>query len=807
MVYVRWHGPVAERRRPWLPILVACLLLGITTTTEGGPTKLETAQPEEVGMHAEVLDHIDEVVAAGLAAKRMPGCVVLIARRGKIVLKRAYGNKRVQPHCEPMTVDTVFDMASITKPVATATSIMILVQQGKLRLRDRVAQHIPKFGQHGKEKITVEQLLLHQGGLIPDNPVSDYDHGPDQAWQKIDALPTVVEPGTTFKYTDVGYLVLGELVHRISGMDVDAFSQRHIFDPLGMKETGYLPPDALRQRAAPTERRNGHWIQGEVHDPRSYRLGGVAGHAGLFSTADDLAVYAQMMLGHGRYQRVRILSEATVATMTRRHAVSSGFRGLGWDMQTGYSSNRSELASPAAFGHGGFTGTGMWIDPVYNLIVIFLSNRVHPDGKGAVNPLIGAIGTVATAAIDRSLDRHDSNQSRPSANTPAAASPGINRAAVVSVRTGIDVLVRDAFAPLAGRRVGLITNHTGRDRRGISTVRLFHDAPQVKLVALFSPEHGIAGRLETAKIGDSRSEEFDVPVYSLYGATRSPTAASLRGLDTLVFDIQDIGTRFYTYVSTMGLAMQAAAGQGVRFVVLDRPNPIGGAIVAGPVRDAGRESFVGSQPIPVRHGMTVGELARMIRRERKLALDLLVVPIEGWRRDQLYDATGLLWINPSPNMRSLNEALLYPGIGLLETTNLSVGRGTDTPFELVGAPWIDPVHLAGALNRAELAGVRFVPIRFTPASSQYKGKVCGGVNVIITDRRAFRPVRCGLEIAHQLQRLYPDQWHVAAMDRILMDRAVLAAMEAGKGVAEMEAINRPRLDAFLHRRREFLLYK
>ncbi|MFV2069008.1 MAG: exo-beta-N-acetylmuramidase NamZ domain-containing protein [Pirellulales bacterium] len=802
-----WHGSVAEHHRQVIPALFACFILGATTTMGGSPAKLEQVVPEDVGMRADVLEQIDDVVAASLAAKRMPGCVVLVARRGKVVLKRAYGHKRVEPDCEPMTVDTVFDMASITKPVVTATSIMILVEQGKLRLRDRVSQHIPEFGQNGKETITVQQLLLHQGGLIPDNAVADYDSGPDEAWQKIYALSLVVEPGTTFKYTDVGYLVLGELVHRISGLDVHAFSQRHIFDPLGMEETGYLPKAALRQRAAPTEQREGHWMQGEVHDPRSYRLGGVAGHAGLFSTADDLAVYAQMMLGRGRYQRVRILGEATVAQMTRRHAVSSGFRGLGWDMETGYSSNRSELASPAAFGHGGFTGTGIWIDPPSDLIVIFLSNRVHPDGKGSVNPLIGAIGTVATAAIDRSLDVRMPHTWRPADATLGARFRSGDDGQVPQVRTGIDVLIRLAFAPLAGRRVGLITNHTGQDRRGIPTAQLFRNAAEVKLVALFSPEHGISGQLDTAKIGDTRNAELDVPVTSLYGETRRPTAASLKGIDTLVFDIQDIGARFYTYISTMGLAMEAAADHGLAFVVLDRPNPIGGAIVAGPVRDADRESFIGFHPIPVRHGMTAGELARLIRQERKLTLDLTVIPVEGWRRDRLYDATGLLWINPSPNMRSLSEALLYPGIGLLETTNLSVGRGTDTPFELVGAPWIDPSELARSLNRAPLSGVCFVPVRFTPASSKYQGERCGGVNVILTDRRTFRPVRCGLEIAHQLRKLYPEEWHVASMDRILMHREVLTAIEAGKTVAELEAIDRPRLEEFLQRREKFLLYE
>ncbi len=764
-----------------LAVLIVLLAQTVSSTAAAAVPKLPHAQPEDVGMDARHLSHIDQVVAEGLEARRMPGCVVAVGRRGKIVLLKAYGDKQLEPTRVPMTTDTVFDMASLTKPIATATSIMQLLQRGRLKLEDPVAKIVEEFGQNGKEAVTVLQLLTHQGGLIPDNALADYLDGPEKAWQRIFALKPYVEPGSKFVYTDVGYLVLGEIVRRLSGKNVHEFSRDNIYRPLGMTDTGYLPEERLRRRAAPTERRNDQWMQGEVHDPRAHRLGGVAGHAGLFSTAEDLAVYAQMMLGGGTYAGVRVLGEETVARMTRPRRVSSGWRGLGWDIRTGYSTNRGRTFSERAFGHGGFTGTAMWIDPGLDLFVIFLSNRVHPDGKGAVNPIAGRIGTIAASAIDNQAD--------------------------AAVLTGIDVLRRDGFRQLDGRRVGLITNHTGVDRRGVGTARLLHEAPGVELIALFSPEHGFAGQLDEANVADGRHQATGLPIHSLYGKTHKPTAEKLRGIDTLVFDIQDIGARFYTYISTMGHAMQAAAEHGLRFVVLDRPNPIGGTLATGPMLDAGRESFVAFHRLPVRHGMTVGELARMFDREFKLGLDLQVVQMEGWRRGDLFDATGLLWVNPSPNMRSLTQALLYPGIGLLETTNLSVGRGTDTPFEVIGAPWIDGRRLARALNGCQLPGVRFVPVRFTPDSSKFADKPCGGVNIIVTRRDVFRPVRTGLEIARQLHAIYPATWNAKAYDRLLGNKTVLEALLDGKTVEKIETLCQPALAEFRERRAGALLYE
>ncbi|MCB9888923.1 MAG: DUF1343 domain-containing protein [Planctomycetes bacterium] len=374
------------------------------------------------------------------------------------------------------------------------------------------------------------------------------------------------------------------------------------------------------------------------------------------------------------------------------------------------------------------------------------------------------------------------------------------------VLNGIDVLEAQDFAPLAGRRVGLISNHTGLDRRGVSTAELLHRAPNVTLVRLFSPEHGFAGKAE-GEVHHAVHTATGLPIHSLYTKERAPDPASLRDLDTLVFDIQDIGCRFYTYVSTMGEAMRAAARHGLRFVVLDRPNPIDGVTVGGAMRDAGKRSFVAWHTLPVRHGMTAGELARMFDAELQLHCDLHVVRMRGWNRHAGFAATGQTWVDPSPNMRSPAQALLYPGVGLLETTNVSVGRGTDAPFELLGAPWLDGSTLAARLNAAQLGGVVAVPVRFRPTTSKFADKTCSGVRLWITDVTRFDPVRLGVQLGYELRRMHPEQWQVAHYGRLLVNAEVLALVERAAPPAEVLAAIERELPAFLRRRARFLLYE
>jgi uncharacterized protein YbbC (DUF1343 family) len=543
----------------------------------------------------------------------------------------------------------------------------------------------------------------------------------------------------------------------------------------------------------------------------------VAGHAGLFSTADDLARFCQMMLNGGSLGGVKLLSAAGVAEMTRPRAVNAegAARGLGWDMATSFSNNRGDLFGRGTFGHTGFTGTSIWLDPASETFIVFLSNRVHPDGKGDVGRLRGVIANLVTSAItDTAPDKWREQAARFNAETALSAArfkdaettlPNAETSDAV-VLNGVDALEKNGFKELQGLRVGLVTNHTGRNRAGRQTIDVLANAPGVKLTALFSPEHGIRGLLDD-KVSDSKDEKTGLPIYSLYGETRRPKPEQLQDLDAIVFDIQDIGSRFYTYISTLGNVMEEAAKLRKPVFVLDRPNPINGVDIEGPLADADKLSFIAYHTIPVRHGMTVGEMALLFNEQRKIGADVRVVKMDGWRRGMWFDHTNLTWVNPSPNMRSLTEATLYPGIGLLETTNLSVGRGTDTPFEVIGAPWLDGQQLAQELNAKRLAGARFVPARYTPKASVFKDQECGGVNIIITNRAQFRPVRVGLEIAATLRRLYPETWKVDDYLRLLVNADTLARLkrgDAGEDIARSWAAG---LEQFRAARTRVLLYK
>jgi uncharacterized protein YbbC (DUF1343 family) len=371
---------------------------------------------------------------------------------------------------------------------------------------------------------------------------------------------------------------------------------------------------------------------------------------------------------------------------------------------------------------------------------------------------------------------------------------------------GIDVLERDNFAPLAGMRIGLVTNQTGRDRNGRSTIDVLFKAPTVKLTALLSPEHGIRGLVDE-KVSDTKDEQTGLPIYSLYGESRRPKPEQLKDLDALVYDIQDVGARFYTYISTLGYVLEEAAKAKLPVFILDRPNPINGVDVEGPLADTDKLSFTAYHTIPVRHGLTVGELARLYNDQRKIGADVRVIRMQGWRRAMWFDATNLTWINPSPNMRSLTEATLYPGVCLLETTNVSVGRGTNTPFELVGAPWLDGQKLASYLNARQISGVRFVPVRFTPATGANKDQECGGVNIVVTDRTRLQSVALGIEIAAALRQLYPSDWKVDGFVRLLANGDAFDRLKRGDTPEQIIQAWRNQLEAFQRARETFLLYQ
>lgn len=754
---------------------------------------------------ADKLAAIDTAVAEAIAARKIPGGVLWLEQEGQ-VHRKVYGQRALQPAAEAATADTIYDAASLTKVVATTTAVMRLIEQGKLDLEAPVVRYLPAFAAHGKDAITVRHLLTHHSGLRPDLDYTPAWSGADTAVRMACDEKLRSVPGSTFVYSDINFIVLDELVRLASGRSLEVYCAQDIFGPLGLGDTGFLPPEAKRGRVAPTEKAGGAWLRGVVHDPSARMMGGVAGHAGLFLTAPDLARFCRMLLNGGALDGVRILKPETVALMTRVQTDGSDRRGLGWDLDTRFSGPRGRwFPAGISFGHTGFTGTSVWIDPRSRSFALFLSNRVHPDGKGDASPIRREIATLFAEAM------------------------GLEQTAVLN---GIDVLVREDFARLRGLRIGLITNQTGRDRLGRLTIDLLHEAKGVKLVALFSPEHGIRGVADD-KVGDTIDEKTKLPVYSLYGESpkrtpgmssadhdmaviraRAPKAEQLRDLDALVFDMQDIGARFYTYSATLGAAVEAAGLHGKKLIVLDRVNPIGGEKFEGPVQTRA-PSFIGFHPIPVRHGMTLGELARLFNAERKFGANLEVVRCEHWSRGVYFDEAGLSWVNPSPSMRSLTAATLYPGFCLLESTSVSMGRGTPKPFEQVGAPYIDGTRLAAELNRVGLPGVRFEAVTFTPSmtyypgpatSLKYKDQACGGVRAILTDRAACNAVDLGIELALAVHRLHPDKFKVEDMGRLLGDDETLQAIKAGESLAQIKARWAKASAAFAERRRAVLLY-
>ena len=760
------------------------------------------------------LNVVDAIVEQAIEQKQIPGAVVLIGHDGHVVYRKAFGNRALEPRRELMTVDTIFDLASLTKVIVTTTAIMQLEEKGKVRISDTVVKYLPEFAQNGKDDITVRQLLTHYGGLPPDLDLLTPWQGKETAYKMAFAEKPETPPGAGFVYSDVGFIVLGAVAEKVSGQSLDRYAETHIFAPLKMTHTRYLPPKTWRAKIAPTQfDEHDHMLRGEVHDPTAMRMGGVAGHAGVFSTADDLSKFAQALLDGGG----GILSSLSVEKMTtpEQPPTATAVRGFGWDIDSPFSTNRGALLPVGSYGHTGFTGTSLWIDPTTRTYILILANAVHPRGQGNAIALRAKIATAVAGALPLSVEEKERlrwesitgyNEAQSAARKMAVRNG--------NVKTGIDVLEAHTFDALqngAGKRkIGLVTNQTGVDAEGRRTIDVLANAPGVSLEAIFSPEHGVTGTLDTTNVGDSKDAATGVPVYSVYGATdaaRRPSLEVLKGLDAIVFDIQDAGVRFYTYETTLGYFLEAAAKAGIEMIVLDRPNPITGSLVQGPVADAGHESFTNYFPMPVRHGMTIGELAQMFNTERGIGAKLKVIPMDGWMRGDWYDSTGLTWINPSPNLRSLRGAALYPGVALIEGTNVSVGRGTDTPFEWIGAPWIKARELAEYLNARAVSGVRFVPVSFTPSASTYSGEVCQGVSIVLLDRNTLDAPELGVELAAALNKLYPKDFKMERMRELLVNQDAYDALAAGQDPRRVAEGWRAAIGKFTEVRGKYLLYK
>jgi uncharacterized protein YbbC (DUF1343 family)/CubicO group peptidase (beta-lactamase class C family) len=751
----------------------------------------------------------DSIVESAIRNHEVPGAVLLVGHDGQVFYRKAYGMRSLEPAQSAMTVDTIFDIASLTKVVATTTAIMQLVETGKVRLNDPVVKYIPEFGENGKGDITVRDLLTHYSGLPPGLDLAHPWSGRDVGYGMAFAVVPVAPPESRFIYSDVDFIVLGALVERVTATSLDAYCVQKIFAPLGMTGTRFRPSAEWGPRLAPTEYdEHGRMLRGVVHDPTVRRMGGVAGEAGLFSTADDLGKFAQALLTGSP-----ILSPHAIEKMTtpQQPANASTMRGLGWDIDSPMSHNRGELLPVGSFGHTGFSGSSLWIDPTTRTYIILLSNAVHPRGQGSAVSLRAKVATAMAAAIPLTHQEEEAlrwksitgyNESMP------AQRHVTNRNA--SVLLGVDVLEGQNFTPLVGKRVGLLTNQTGVDSAGRRTIDLLAHARGVQLAAIFSPEHGVTGVLDTTAIGNSRDPSSGATVYSVYGptdASRRPPPDILRTLDAVVIDVQDVGVRFYTYETTLGYFLEAAAKAEIPVYVLDRPNPIGGNVAQGPLSEPGRESFVNYGPIPVRHGLTLGELAQMFNAEHNIHARLTVIPMQAWMRGDWLDSTGVEWTNPSPNLRNLTEATLYPGVALVEGTNVSVGRGTDTPFEVLGAPWIDARQLAQYLNAREIPGARFVPVTFTPTAGSYTGQICHGVNLVVTGREFLDAPELGIELAAALLKLYPEQFRIEKMIDILANQTVYQALARGEDPRHIALDWQEELEKFQSLRQRYLIYK
>jgi len=821
----------------------------------------------------------------------------------------------------------------MTKVMATSVAVMQLYEAGKLDLDAPVAKYLPEFAANGKQNVTIRELLTHYSGLPPDVDLKDAWGlaAPDKAEGIRRAMqsPLTTAPGTHFEYSDINFITLGAIVEKITGQDLDVYAREHIFSPLGMKDTTYhslgrvCPHGFLRLgsaalidmnhaeldlkttkiedycargtwntesffRIAPTQHDDqgtaatnpdfDHLLRGTVHDPTTRRMGGVAGQAGVFSTAADTALFAQALLDRlaGRpssfplkretlqlmttpQQPKTAQSGATIFTPDGQLTTGVAQRGLGWDINSAFSRPRGTVfptagaAVPASFGHTGFTGTSLWLDPASDTYVILLANAIHPRGNPPISTLRGEVATAAAKALGIG--------STPLSLRSAAEESASLTAPNPRTLTGIDVLEATNFAALKEAaksngghlHIGLLTNQTGLDAHGRRTIDVLRGiGGGVELTRLFSPEHGLFGAKDSTNIGQEVDPATGLKVTSLYGVTdadRRPRPADLRELDAVVIDLQDAGVRFYTYETVLGYFLEAAKREAIehhplKIVVLDRPPLVDGEAVQGPVSDAAT-SYINYMPLPLRHAMTLGELGTVQTPETQSADSasatqaalaanrtararsshewmptLVVVPMQNWHRDEYFDQTGVPWVNPSPNLRSVTEATLYPALGMMDATNVSVGRGTATPFEVFGAgeifgaattpAWFDGKAVAAYLTARKIPGVAFAATTFPVADDAnrypYHGQTIEGVRLTVTDRLALDSPELGIEILSALHHLYPTHFKLDRAAPLVANSETMAALTRGDDPRAIAAGWTTALANFKARRAQYLLY-
>ncbi len=784
----------------------------------------------------------DRILNEAIAHNELPGAVLVVGHGGQIAYHHAYGDRALEPAVEPMTEDTVFDMASLSKCLSTATAVMQLYEQGKLQFDDPVAKYLPDFASNGKGTITIRQLLTHYSGLREDVQLTDVWSGKAEGIRRAMESVPYGPPGVTFKYSDINFITLGALVEKISGEPLDAYAAKHIFTPLGMTQTQYLPTASLVPRIAPTAHNDDkpmthdELLRGTVHDPTTRRMGGVAGHAGAFSNVHDMSLFAQALLDRLADRPSTFpLKMETLRLMCQPEQPSGAkwLRGFGWDIDSPYSRPRGTVFPVGSFGHTGFTGTSLWMDPRSNTYVILLSNAIHPRGRPAISALRGKVATAAAQALylygtapagqigfgvgrcSDSLEKGGLCETLVS-GVDEAVVPGID----VSERAQFQQLKR-LVRPDKPLRIGLLTNNTGVDLHGRRTIDILakdlpKTLPDARLTTLFSPEHGIAGAEDKEGISNAVDGPTKLPILSLYGSKpedHRPKVADLEKLDAILIDLQDAGERFYTYETVVGYFLEAVAkaANHPQVIVLDRPALISGVVVNGPTSDVGTESYINYMSEPTHHGMTLGEFARFVNGERHLGANLAVVPVSGYQRGLWYDQTGLPWVNPSPNLRTMEAATLYPGLALLEFTNISVGRGTEKPFEQIGAAWIasdaDAQQLAATLNARKLTGIEIAATSFTPAKPYpFAGQPVHGLIFRVTDRQRFDAAEFGIELITALHAQYPQAFQFAKAKNLILNQATMDALNAGKDPHDIAAAWETDLANVRRRREPYLLY-
>jgi len=681
-------------------------------------------------MKTEQAIFIKKAFKNALEESHAPGGVLYIGSKDSTHLHIASGQRQTFPKSKPAKKDTLYDMASITKVVGTVTAIMQLKEQGKLSLEQSVTDFVPLME---LKDMTLKHLLTHTSGLVAVERYFTSMTSLDRMLQRYAKEGIERLPDIEHLYSDVGFMLLGRVVEEASRESLDVYTKKNIFDPLEMNRTSYNPPEEWLKNCAPTE--NDPWrqklVHGEVHDENTWAVGGVSGHAGIFSTASDMAKFCRGLMDG------TILSVDSVREMTSMNIKPLyPWQGLGWQIDPWSTKKTGFLPSRTAFGHTGWTGTSIWIDPDRDLFTILLSNTCHPNREDRDNETLRR--TIHTAV-------------------------GNSFYAKTNLHTGLDRLARENFKIVEDRTFALLTNHAAVDQHGRHVLDVLGFAPKLQIKRLYSPEHGIRGQAEAGE--KIAGQESSVPVTSLYGKRKAPSSEELAEIDVFLIDLQDIGARYYTYMATMKACLEACAQASVPVVVLDRPNPVNGITIEGPIAQ-NTTSLVSCTAIPIRHGMTMGELAVWFQENdlKGLGLKLDINYLDNWQPRRMFDECTYPWVAPSPNMPDAETALVYVGTCLIEGTNLNEGRGTETPFKIVGAPWLNAQKLLKLISSDDHAGCRLEAAKYTPVSipgkstnPKFKDEECEGIRIHVENPTKVHGFQVALAIITGIRELHPDQ--------------------------------------------------